>query len=266
MKWFSKNLAYVGAVLTVIYIMGILVLGFYAEPRLPFNELGDFFAGFMSPVALAWLIATLFVQRQELALQRQEMAEARQVANEQAIEQRRTAEANLKANLIAERTSLHIMSEQYKKRLEDIKKSIAASIREFDSDLKENICNSIDKSDFGVNYFRWLSTRKFIKFERFIDEELTLYSDAEIINTFAKILLKANRKINFVLDSMFDPKIKKLVLEMEIFWRLFDEFHKRAQETDSLILISADDIVLSSAIGRYFELQNVHGQEPSEDI
>lgn len=38
------------------------------------NEIGDFFAGFAGALALVWIIATIFLQKEELELQRKEVA------------------------------------------------------------------------------------------------------------------------------------------------------------------------------------------------
>ncbi len=40
---------------------------------LPANEIGDFFAGFAGALALVWIIATIFLQKEELELQRKEV-------------------------------------------------------------------------------------------------------------------------------------------------------------------------------------------------
>lgn len=47
---------------------------------LPANEIGDYLAGVFAPLALLWLIAAVFLQKSELAAQRQELANARFVA------------------------------------------------------------------------------------------------------------------------------------------------------------------------------------------
>jgi hypothetical protein len=52
------------------------------------NELGDTFAGAFAPVAFVWLVAAVMLQRNELAAQRQELREARAVAEAQVAEAR----------------------------------------------------------------------------------------------------------------------------------------------------------------------------------
>tara|TARA_R110002124_G_scaffold10096_9_gene50939 strand:+ start:6410 stop:7237 length:828 start_codon:yes stop_codon:yes gene_type:complete len=52
------------------------------------NELGDTFAGAFAPVAFVWLVAAVMLQRNELAAQRQELRETREVAEAQVVEAR----------------------------------------------------------------------------------------------------------------------------------------------------------------------------------
>jgi hypothetical protein len=53
------------------------------------NGLGDTFAGAFAPVAFVWLVAAVLLQRKELSAQRQELIEARGVAEQQVIEARK---------------------------------------------------------------------------------------------------------------------------------------------------------------------------------
>lgn len=98
--------------LTVLYI-AVLIAVVYGLDKAPStaNEWGDYFAGFVAPVALAWFIGTLSLQRKEIALQRKElelqrgeMKLTRGVLEEQSATQLRTAEAMLEANKIAAST------------------------------------------------------------------------------------------------------------------------------------------------------------------
>jgi hypothetical protein len=53
------------------------------------NAIGDTFAGVFAPVAFVWLVAAVFLQRNELSAQRLELKQSRLVAAEQVIEARR---------------------------------------------------------------------------------------------------------------------------------------------------------------------------------
>jgi hypothetical protein len=69
------------------------------------NNLGDFLAGVFAPLAFLWLFVATLLQRQELALQRQELQETREVMRLQKDELQRSADetreqtAIMKANL-----------------------------------------------------------------------------------------------------------------------------------------------------------------------
>ncbi len=59
--------------------------------KLPPNEFGDFLSGAFAPVAFAWLAYSVIMQRQELALQRNELSETREVLKAQENAQNRSA-------------------------------------------------------------------------------------------------------------------------------------------------------------------------------
>jgi hypothetical protein len=255
MQWLKHNMAYVGAALTAIYVVVIIALGFKACPSLAFNEWGDYFAGFMSPVALFWLIGTLFIQRQELALQRQEMAEARLVAKQQAEEQRRTAEANLKANLIAERATIHEMSGKYKNVLQDIKDKIASNLQGFSNANRKKLYSRFDNSNYDAEHAQWIINNKILNDHEFVID-INNHSKEEIANTFAVMLTILNERQLKFLRHTSSIAFSSLHHNMEDFLRVFSEFNKRVVETDSSILIDPEDLFLARAIGRYFDLQN----------
>jgi hypothetical protein len=58
------------------------------------NEFGDFLAGIFAPLAFLWLAVAVFVQREELELQRKELTHNREALTLQAEELRRTVEEN----------------------------------------------------------------------------------------------------------------------------------------------------------------------------
>ncbi|MDP2780278.1 hypothetical protein [Devosia sp.] len=64
--------------------------GWYARKVscLASNEMGDSLAGAFAPLAFLWLIAAVFLQRNELSAQRQELRESREVAQAQVVEAR----------------------------------------------------------------------------------------------------------------------------------------------------------------------------------
>ncbi|MGV2141367.1 hypothetical protein ACQZ45_25595 [Agrobacterium sp. 16-2014-1-2a] len=100
----------VGLVITILYL-GVISI----EAKLSgdwatkvdaekLNSLGDFLAGLFAPVAFLWLIVTVFLQKQELKLTRDELIEQRKAMQDQAKE--------AKANTVFVEKQTNIMSDQ----------------------------------------------------------------------------------------------------------------------------------------------------------
>jgi hypothetical protein len=103
---------------TILYLgIGVIVLidrwgevGSLFEPpgplsgKLPLNSIGDVLAGFFAPLAFLWLFAATQLQRTELRLQREELADTRSVLNEQRIELERSAKESNEQTRIMQRT------------------------------------------------------------------------------------------------------------------------------------------------------------------
>lgn len=95
-----------GVTITVIYLGTIayetLVVSASANwvENNKLNSLGDFLAGVFAPVAFLWLVVTVFLQKQELALTRQEMVNTRNVMIDQA------AEAKAQKEFIEQQTAI----------------------------------------------------------------------------------------------------------------------------------------------------------------
>ena len=60
------------------------------------NEIGDFFAGFAGSLSFIWIIATIILQKEELELQRAEIAKLAEEANAQSMALTTAAKLNLK--------------------------------------------------------------------------------------------------------------------------------------------------------------------------
>lgn len=69
------------------------------------NEMGDFLAGAFAPLAFLWLIAAVFLQRDELIAQRSELRQSREIARQQFEESRK--------NVDYIRQQTEIMSEEH---------------------------------------------------------------------------------------------------------------------------------------------------------
>lgn len=96
----------IGLVLTVLYVLSVCYEIFIAGASGTviesngLNSLGDFLAGMFAPLAFLWLVVTVFLQKQELALTRREMVETREVMIEQA------AEAKAQKEFIEQQTAI----------------------------------------------------------------------------------------------------------------------------------------------------------------
>lgn len=72
------------AAITAVYVLMIVVLTVLLWPAAgePFTlaQLGDYLAGVFSPLAFGWFVVTVFIQLEELRLQRIELQKARDEA------------------------------------------------------------------------------------------------------------------------------------------------------------------------------------------
>jgi hypothetical protein len=88
----------------------LLIAAFIVIPKWPElsvaspNTIGDTLAGFVAPLAFLWLIVATWLQRQELGLQRKELAESRQVLAGQQRELENTARENAEQTRIMQET------------------------------------------------------------------------------------------------------------------------------------------------------------------
>lgn len=107
---------------SVVWVVGLVLIGsiFPKENKLwelAANNLGDFLAGVFSPVAALWFVYAVFMQREELELQRQELIDTRKVLEEQqkaqeqsALSSRELTEQTKKQNYLQE---IQISLDQY---------------------------------------------------------------------------------------------------------------------------------------------------------
>ena len=115
----QKPYLLIGVILSVVYVSAVaLVPVFLGIAPSDVNEWGDYFAGFLSPLALSWFIATLMLQRRELMYQRNELKLTREVLKEQGDQQEKIAAANLEANQIAASNAFVSLVPKYREGLE----------------------------------------------------------------------------------------------------------------------------------------------------
>lgn len=112
------------AAITVLYLIGLgsligwqKLVDFLSSPDL--NEIGDFLAGFFSPLAFIWLVAAVLTQRQELNETRNQFDENQKVTEAQLKTINEQFELAKRQNEIAEGTAkknykLALFEERYK--------------------------------------------------------------------------------------------------------------------------------------------------------
>lgn len=104
--WYGLTLIYLGLGALVLYDRWGEVGSLFEPPgttpgRLPLNSIGDILAGFFAPLAFLWLFVATQLQRKELRLQREELADTRRVLSEQKSEMQRSAEeSNLQTSIM----------------------------------------------------------------------------------------------------------------------------------------------------------------------
>lgn len=121
------------------------------------NEFGDLLAGAFSPLAFAWFVYAVFMQRQELELQRLELAETRTVLKEQQESQEKSA---ISSKILAEQTEIQnsisidsLRLNQFNCFLElfyDICKKVSFVDLENDGNYTLRIVFSITRNDNGT--------------------------------------------------------------------------------------------------------------------
>jgi hypothetical protein len=191
----------VGVGLSVAYVTAVIAFaawvngGAAEQDRMALNEWGDYFTGFLSPLALAWFVITAFfqraelglqrhelkLQREEMGLQRREMERARDVWSDQQKEQKRTADAYLEANKIARETAFSSNVPYLMRKLEMLALRLceSASIRpeDYNSDHFDALSALEHDGPHRVNV--WQSLRQIEATERFADDVLKLGVSAE---------------------------------------------------------------------------------------
>ena len=136
----------IGIFVSCIYLIIIITSGFILpkEP-LAHNEWGDYFAGLISPLALAWFVATLMMQareislqrevlenqREELSLQRKEMEASREALEQQVLHQRATADALADSAKIADSQRFHTQVTETRQQLSSILDRLVGGSRSF---------------------------------------------------------------------------------------------------------------------------------------
>ena len=95
----SKKLTWIGIAITAVYLIAAVVLGWGEWDKfsgMKPNEVGDFLAGVVGPLALLWLILGYFQQGEELRLSTDALRQQARELNQSVEHQRVLAEATMR--------------------------------------------------------------------------------------------------------------------------------------------------------------------------
>lgn len=118
----------VGLALTVAWIAAIVVYLYThsnSVRELVPNAVGDFVAGAAAPLAFLWIVVAVFLQMQELNLQRRDIIASRKAQEQQAIETKALVEQNKNAVTVARAAHTEELSRQLELRLDRLLDTLA---------------------------------------------------------------------------------------------------------------------------------------------
>lgn len=207
------TIGYLGAIFFEIAMAG--VSGEWIDHN-KLNSLGDFLAGLFAPVAFLWLVVTVFLQKQELSLTRQEMVDTRNVMIDQA------AEAKAQKEFIEQQTAIM-------KRQADLAEETYAKTRklqmydkhiEFHNELRKFTERPLWDFVDGKLYFQFVHLGYKISYlfaadealGNWVQEMLTIVQEAMEREEASDDLLE--QWAGLVLPSMYDDMLGKY-LELE---------------------------------------------------
>lgn len=166
----------IGIIFSCMYLAAVITSGLIIPNKpLLLNEWGDYFAGSISPLALAWFVGTLIMQareislqrevlenqREELSLQRKEMEASREALEQQVLHQRATADALADSAKIAGSQGFHNRVIETRNQLTSIIDRLAGHSRSFT--ITTNSRNlSTGSPHKGADLSEWVSFLKLI--------------------------------------------------------------------------------------------------------
>lgn len=215
---------------TAIWLLAATYLGYFAHSPetgcegtfscLTANEWGDFLAGVFAPIAFLWLVATVWIQsdelreqRKELALTRREFELSRSVMTEQA------EEAKKQAEYIATQTQLLSDEAQARKREETLTsfKSLVARFIEY---TRDNADDSYYRSgDRGSQFLVSIQTKN-ISDDRYILAVSEHFKNA--IKTTGPEIIVQNPEVfesAFLFIYAAEELIEKLPYHSRVSWK-----------------------------------------------
>ena len=217
----------VGGICTVLWVCVVVALGIFAAPPFPvkpdsLSAWGDYLAGFLSPVALLWVIGALYSQRRE----------------------------HLEAAKIAERAALQSTYQEYSIRLERLRGRMINHIGLMKTEVRKRLYNSVN-----LQKYKSLSSdlhRRTISSDDFAAAPIEQAASKQVIETFGTLFFFLSDDDLRQLTKTGGSSMVEIELLMRKFLAIFDAFEARASSTGSLLLIDEDDEFLAKAFRNYF--------------
>lgn len=240
-----SKMFYVWVALSVAYVVTVISVGLGLEIRgINFNiagierpgrlhEWGDYLAGFVSPLALLWVIGALFSQRREHL---------------------ETAKLTLRANQIAARAAIEGRYTEYRSRLDSIKEKIFRQIGLIASDRRKRLYNSVSPEKYHSGQLDMSLHRRSIGSDDFAALPIDKVDQKPVIETFATLLFFMSDEDLRELVKVAGSSMLEIQGLMEKYVRIFDQFYDRASEAESLFLVDEDDEYLAKAFKNYFSI------------
>lgn len=241
------SLGYLGFVL---WLVSDLVEDWHAPLRL--NELGDFLAGAFAPLAFFWLVVAIFLQKNELSAQREELALAREALGQQITEQRKlVGQSEEQLRLLSDEATARENQTVRERFLSDLK-TLAMKIADYNQGIfdaqpfrEDTIFPSLNAGPTVVNPVS--TQRKWTRAEAAQNPNgllLDLLGSIPAGITETQMLVAMNRSgVGFSVDE--------LVIEISSWER---EFQQLANEFESYV----DDIDELKTVGRLCVLLNAY--------
>ncbi len=156
MSWYRSPFSW-GLIITIVYffvLFPILVVWIGDSPfrSLTLNEIGEFLAGAVTPLAFLWLAVAVFLQRSELEALRHELAQSREVLMLQSKELSATSEqVRIQTEIMKEQINERSMEKRRAGYIKSIK-DILLEINGFEQKTIRWIQDATNKTDFSFKY------------------------------------------------------------------------------------------------------------------
>lgn len=183
------------------------------------NEFGDLLAGAFSPVAFAWFVYAVFMQREELELQRQELTETREVLKDQKSAQEESA---------SQAKRLAILTEN----------QIDINVKSNYVELVKFYLEAIDKFNLETNHINYISGGTILRLDtsyhpvegsRSSRSVLDISNDIDMIGDLIK-----NKKLNLLNEN--NKKLNSYFHHMSIMIEELNAYSTKNPDVNSVFL------------------------------